>query len=152
MLVNCPVSEICFKIYLRAGISVVITIFPDSKFCRDTQATVHRTLSPSIADGRQLRLKWQICVLGTSLWQSAVVIVVIVAQRFEPSAVALFLMHSICVLSVAVYCCFAVALRTGVLTPCPSGAGVCCLCVVSGFPGFFAGRGFDPAGGAPGGG
>ncbi|KZV41432.1 hypothetical protein F511_19676 [Dorcoceras hygrometricum] len=51
--------------------------------------------------------------------------------RSKPSAIVLFLMHGICILSVAVYCCFIVALR---------------------FPGFAAGRGFDPAGGAPGGG
>ncbi|KZV35226.1 hypothetical protein F511_42365 [Dorcoceras hygrometricum] len=34
-----------------------LRIFPDNKFCRDTLVTVHRTLSSSIADGRQLRLK-----------------------------------------------------------------------------------------------
>ncbi|KZV39313.1 Ribonuclease H protein [Dorcoceras hygrometricum] len=38
------------------------------------------------------------------------------------------------------------------LTPCPSGDGVVCLCVFSGYHGYSAGRGVDPAGGARGGG
>ncbi|KZV23045.1 leucine-rich repeat receptor-like protein kinase TDR-like [Dorcoceras hygrometricum] len=38
------------------------------------------------------------------------------------------------------------------LAPCPSRAGVVCLCVFSGYHGYSDGRGFDPAGGAPGGG
>ncbi|KZV32263.1 hypothetical protein F511_27377 [Dorcoceras hygrometricum] len=33
-----------------------LRIFPDSESCRDTLATVHRTLSSPIAGGRQLRL------------------------------------------------------------------------------------------------
>ncbi|KZV32186.1 hypothetical protein F511_19887 [Dorcoceras hygrometricum] len=41
------------------------------------------TLQVDFASVRAMEHKWQICVLGTSLWQSAVVIVVIVAQRFE---------------------------------------------------------------------
>ncbi|KZV27036.1 hypothetical protein F511_38653 [Dorcoceras hygrometricum] len=39
-----------------------LRIFPDSESCRYTLATIHRTLSSPIADGRQLRLKCEICV------------------------------------------------------------------------------------------
>ncbi|KZV31466.1 hypothetical protein F511_25285 [Dorcoceras hygrometricum] len=49
----------------------------------------------------------------------------------RPSTVVLFFMHSICILSYAVSLAVSVALRT---------------------PGFTAGRGFNPTGGAPGGG
>ncbi|KZV55495.1 hypothetical protein F511_35070 [Dorcoceras hygrometricum] len=47
-----------------------------ANLCRDTLANVHRTLSSSIVDGRQLRLKCEICVDRTKF-------VVIVAQRLK---------------------------------------------------------------------
>ncbi|KZV22284.1 hypothetical protein F511_28305 [Dorcoceras hygrometricum] len=59
-------------------------------------------------------------------------------------ASAFYLMHSFCYFSCSPY---------WGLTPCPSGAWLFSLFVLlSGNPGFTAGRGFNPAGGAPGGG
>ncbi|KZV31221.1 hypothetical protein F511_09415 [Dorcoceras hygrometricum] len=62
------------------------------------------------------------------------------------------LMHSICILSYAFFCYISCSPYWG-LTPCPSGAWFVSLFVLfPGNPGFTAGRGFNPAGGAPGGG
>ncbi|KZV32285.1 hypothetical protein F511_21678 [Dorcoceras hygrometricum] len=102
-----------------------IEIFPDSKLCRDTLVAVHRTLSSSIADGRQLRLNLRLlpsssCIASAFyLLLSIAVFQFLSVLRFEPDV-----LWGLC----------------------------CCLYVVSGFPGFSVGRGFDPAGGAPSGG
>ncbi|KZV16695.1 hypothetical protein F511_28483 [Dorcoceras hygrometricum] len=65
------------------------------KLCRDTLVTVHRTLSSSIANGRQLRLKcaktspfcsllaYRPSLLGCEICVSRTQFVVIVAQRLE---------------------------------------------------------------------
>ncbi|KZV22050.1 u-box domain/leucine-rich repeat protein [Dorcoceras hygrometricum] len=75
------------------------------------------------------------------------------ASGIRPSVVVPFFMHSICILSslfIAVYSC---SPYWG-LTPMSLWGLACfvCLCLFSGIPGFTAGRGFNPAGGAPGGG
>ncbi|KZV38543.1 hypothetical protein F511_20257 [Dorcoceras hygrometricum] len=87
------------------------------KFSCDTLATVHRTLSSLIADGRQLRI-------GDASFYVAL-------ERLLEAGELLSVLG---------------------LTPCPSGAGVVFLYVFLGYHGYSAGRGVDPAGGAPEGG
>ncbi|KZV18090.1 inactive protein kinase [Dorcoceras hygrometricum] len=59
-----------------------VALRTDVDLSRDTLATVHRTLSSSITDGRQLRLKCEICIARTQF-------VVIVAQILESADSAL---------------------------------------------------------------
>ncbi|KZV45556.1 hypothetical protein F511_35314 [Dorcoceras hygrometricum] len=68
----------------------------------------------------------------------------------EPSVVIRCLMHSICIYLMHSFSFIRCSPYWG-LTPCPSGAWFVSLFVLfSGNPGFTAGRGFNPAGGAPG--
>ncbi|KZV51659.1 hypothetical protein F511_31795 [Dorcoceras hygrometricum] len=61
-------------------------------------------------------------------------------------------LHGMCIFICVFLMLFMLLYVLGFHPEVPLGLVYYCLYVISGFPGFFAGRGFDPAVGAPGGG